>query len=196
MGLEPRRRGDGGQPGGVRLERPEEPLDPATLAPAMLPGRRPGTELLAVVAHRPDPRAVLGGVLAQVVDDLLDVAERDPVAQALLGPEDAQELALVLRRVRAPQVLLRDRRRAEVGVVEDRPVVAGGDQRGRQVRFPDALGQPGPGRPPSEQTLDPSACGRAATIRSRPGARRGPARSSRRRRSRPGRARPAQRAGR
>ena len=120
----------------------------------MLPGRRPGPELLAVVAHHPDPLAVLGGVLAQVVDDLVDVAERDPVAQALLGPEDAQQLALVLGRVGAPQVLLGDRRGAEVGVVEDRPVVAGRDERGRQVRLPDALGQPGAARPPPEQRLE------------------------------------------
>ena len=59
------------------------------LAPAVLPGRRPRAELLAVVAHHPDPVAVLGRVVAQVVDDLLDVAERDPVAEPLLGAEDA-----------------------------------------------------------------------------------------------------------
>ena len=86
---EPGRRGRRRQPVGVRLERLEEPLDPAALAPAVLLGRRPGAELLAVVAHHPDAVAVLGRVVAQVVDDLLDLAERDPVAQALLGAEDA-----------------------------------------------------------------------------------------------------------
>ena len=69
-------------------------------------------------------------------------------------PKTRQELALVLGRVRAPQVLLRDRRGPEVGVVEDRPVVAGRDQRGRQVRLPDALGEPGPARPPPERRLE------------------------------------------
>ena len=112
------------QPVGVGLERIEEPLDPATLAPAVLPGRRPAAELLAVVAHHPDPVAGVGGVVAQVVDDLTDLAERDAVAQALLRAEDPQQVALVLGRVRAPEVLLGDRRGAEVGVVEDRPVVA------------------------------------------------------------------------
>ena len=67
------------------------------------PRRRPRPELLAVVAHHPDPRAVLGRVLAQVVDDLLDVAERDPVAEPLLGPEDRQEPALVLGACTGPQ---------------------------------------------------------------------------------------------
>ena len=35
----------------------EEPLHPARLAPAVLEGRRPGAELLAVVAHHPEPVA-------------------------------------------------------------------------------------------------------------------------------------------
>ena len=108
----------------------------------MLPGRGPRAELLAVVAHHPDPAAVLGGVVAQVADDVVDVTERDPVAQPLLGPEDAQEVALVLGGVRAPEVLLGDRRGPEVGVVEDRPAVAGRHERRRHVRLPDALGQP------------------------------------------------------
>ena len=123
--VQPGGRRDRRQPVGVRLEGLEEPLDPPTLAPAVLPGRRPCAELLAVVAHHPDPLAVLGGVLAQVADDVVDLAERDPVAKALLGPEDAQQVTLVLGRVRAPQVVLGDRGGPEVRVVEDRPVVAG-----------------------------------------------------------------------
>ena len=109
-------------------------------------------------------------------------------------PKTRQELALVLGRVRAPEVLLGDRRGAEVGVVEDRPVVAGGGQRGRQVRLPDALGEPGAARPAAERRLElvaPSgAAGRSGRARA---GRRGPARSSRRRGSRPGRARRARR---
>ena len=124
------------------------------LTPAVLPGRRPRPELLAVVAHHPDPVPVLGGVVAEIVDDLLDVPERDPVAQALLRPEHAQELALVLGRVRTPQILLGDGGGTEVGVVEDRPVVAGRDQRCREVWFPDTFGQPGPDRPLPEQSLE------------------------------------------
>ena len=96
---------------------------------------------------------VVGGVLAEVVDDLLDVAERDPIAEALLRAEDPQELALVVGRVGAPVVLLADGCRPEVGVVEDRPVVAAGDQRGRQVRLPDPFGEPRPARPAAEQAL-------------------------------------------
>ena len=91
LAVEPLRRGHGRQPGRVRLERLEEPLHPATAAPAVLVGRGPGAELLAVVAHHPDPVAVLRRVVAQVLDDRLHRPERDPVAEALLGPEDREQ---------------------------------------------------------------------------------------------------------
>ena len=125
-----------------------------SFAPAMLPGRRPRPELLAVVAHHPDPLAIVGGVLAQVVDDLVHLAEGDPVAEPLLGPEDAQDVALVLGRVWAPEVLLGDGGRPEMRVIEDRPGIARGDQGGRQVGLPDALGEPRPVGPPPEDRLD------------------------------------------
>ena len=151
---QPAARRHGRQPVGVRLERREEPLDPVALAPAVRPGRRPRPELLAVVAHHPDARPVLGGVLAQVVDDVLDRPPRDPVAQPLLGAEDRDRTALVLGDVRAPQVVLGDRRGPEVRVVEDRPGVAARGERGGQVRLPDPLGQPRAGRPRPEHLLD------------------------------------------
>src|SRR5206468_6947 len=100
MRVEPVARAHGGQPAGVGLDRLEEPLDPAALAPALLPGRRPGAELLAVVAHGPDAVTRLRRVLAEVRDDLVDLVERDPVAQALLCSEYGQQPALVLGRVR------------------------------------------------------------------------------------------------
>ena len=123
--------------------------------------------------------------------------ERDPVAEALLGAEDRQDLALVVGRVRAPERLLGDGRRPEVGVVEDRPVVAGGDERRRQVRLPDALGEPRSARPRAEQRLelvghpdelaDPVALGQGGENRLVPAAAR---------RSRPGRERRVRRGGR
>src|SRR4029078_5285562 len=99
----------------------EEALHPAAGAPAVFPSRGPRAELLAVVAHRPEPLAVLGGVVAEDVYNVVDVGKGDAVAESLLGPEDGQDLALVVGRVRAPEVVLGDRRRPEVGVVEDRP---------------------------------------------------------------------------
>ena len=48
---QPVARADRRQPVGVRLDRLEEPVDPATLAPAVLLRRWPRPELLAVVAH-------------------------------------------------------------------------------------------------------------------------------------------------
>ena len=120
----------------------------------MLERGRPGAELLAVVAHHPDPVAGLGRVVAQVADHVLDRPERNPVAQPLLRAEHREQVALVLGRVGAPKVLLGDRRRAEVLVVEDRPAVARGLERRRQVRLPDPLGQPGAERPAAGDTLD------------------------------------------
>jgi hypothetical protein len=93
-------------------------------------------------------------VLLEIVDDVVDLRERDPVAEPLLGAEDRQHASLVVGRVRAPERLLGDRRCPEVGVIEDRPVVAGGRERRRQVRLPDAFRQPRPARPPAEQRLE------------------------------------------
>jgi hypothetical protein len=115
---------------------------------------RPGAELLAVVAHDAQPRPIVRGVRLQVCDDVVDVAERDSVAQPLLRPEDRQQRALVLGHVRAPQGLFGHRCRPEVGVVQDRPAIPGAGDGHRQVRLPDALGEPGPGRTDANEPLD------------------------------------------
>ena len=150
---EPVGRGHRRQPGSVRLERLEEAVDPAGGTPAVLPGRGPGAELLAVVAHHADPLPGLCRVLAQVGDHVIDLAERDQVAEALLRAEDRQHAALVVRRVRPPVAIFGDRRRSEVVVVDDRPAVAGGDERRRHVRLPDPLGEPGTARPAAGDAL-------------------------------------------
>ena len=93
-------------------------------------------------------------MLAEVADDVVHVPERDPVTEPLLRPEDGQDAALVVGRVGAPELLLRDRRGPEVVVVQDRPAVAALDQGGRQVRLPDALGQPGAAWPAAGDPLD------------------------------------------
>ena len=171
----------------ARLERVEEPVDPAAVAPAVRVGRRPGAELLAVVAHHPDAVARLGRVVAQVADHVLDRPERDPVAQALLRPEDGEQVALVLGRVGAPQVLLGDRGRAEVLVVEDRPAVAGRGERRRQVGLPDALGEPGAASAAAERSpRSRRPCASAGRRGRARGATRGPARTGRRPGPRPG----------
>ena len=81
--LEPGGRRDGFQPLPVGLQGREtsstQPSDPAVLE-----GLRPGTELLAYVGHRPDEVTVLGGVVAEIADDVGDLGERDSVAEALL----------------------------------------------------------------------------------------------------------------
>ena len=142
MQCQPIGRGHGRQPVGVRLERIEEALHPVPVPPAMLEGRRPRPELLAVIAHRPEPIAGRRRVRPEMLDDLLDVAERNQVAQALLGAEDGQPPALVVGRVRGPVLFVGDGRRPEMGVIDDRPRIARIDERGRQRRLPDALRQP------------------------------------------------------
>ena len=153
LAVQPLAGGDGREPVRVRLQRLEEALHPPAGAPAVLVGRRPGAELLAVVAHHADPPAVLRRVVTQVADDVLDGPERDAVAQALLRPEHGQQVALVLGGVGTPQVRLRDRGGPEVLVVEDRPAVAGRHEGGRQVGLPDALREPGAQRPPPRDAL-------------------------------------------
>ena len=134
----------------ARKKRSTHPL----VAPAVLPRVRPGAELLAVVAHHPDATPVRRGMVPQVRDDILDRAERDAVAQALLGPEDRQALALVVGHVGAPEGRFGDGRRPEVRIVQDRPLVARRDQRGGHVRLPDPLGQPGAARTAAEEAFE------------------------------------------
>ncbi len=117
-------------------------------------GPGPGAELLPVVAHHPEALAVLGGVLAEVVQQAIHLTEGDAITQALLRPEDRKEVALVVGRVRPPHLVLRDGRTPQVVVVQDRPAIAGPAQVGRERRFPDPLGQPGARRPAPEMALD------------------------------------------
>ena len=62
----------------------------AALAPAQLVRARPAAELLAVVAHQPDARAIGGRVVAQVRDRLVDAHPRHRVAQPLLAGKERQ----------------------------------------------------------------------------------------------------------
>ena len=91
---------------------------------------------------------------AEVLDDVVDLAKRDPIAETPLGPENGEQRALILGDVCAPERLLRDRRGPEVSIVEDRPAVARARDRHRQVRLPDPLREPGARRPPSDEPLD------------------------------------------
>ena len=126
--LQPRRRRDRRQPIAAGLQGMEEAVDPPALPPRMRVGRRPATELLAIIAHDADTLALVGGVVLQIADDVRHVLPRDRVPEVLLAAEDGQQTALILGRVRTPQVLFRDGCGAEVRVVEDRPAVSGGRQ--------------------------------------------------------------------
>ena len=154
MGDEPIRRRRGGEPVAVGLERLEEAIDPAARPPAMLQGVRPGAELLAVVAHGAEPLAALRGGVPEIGDHLVDIAERDAIAEPLLRAEDRQQPALVVGRIRPPHRVLLDGGRPEVGIVDDRRGIAGRHQGRRQVGFPDTFGEPGGPGPVAHQCLD------------------------------------------
>ena len=180
------------QPLAVLLERAEEALDPLLLAEAEVPGAGPGAELLAVVAHHAHQRAVLGGVLAQVVDDLFDRPEGDAVAQALLGAVDDDAVALVVGGVGTPVQLLRGwprpgsgrrRRWCSRSRPSPAPWARPAPRRARPARRRRDAARPAtrPRRPSA--SAGPRGRPRAATP--------APARSSRRRAPRPGHVRPA-----
>ena len=88
-----------------------------------------------------------------MLDDLIDLVERDQVAEPFLGAEDGDPPALVVGRVGAPVLLVGDRRGAQVGVVHDGPFAAGVGQVRGELRFPDAFGEPCSTRPPARELL-------------------------------------------
>ena len=120
----------------------------------MIPGGRPGAELLTVVAHRADALAPGRGVFAQILNHALNCAEGDAIAKPLLGAEDGERLPLVFGEVGAPECIFWDGGGAEVGVIEDRPAIAAIVQCRWEGWLPDALGEPRTLRRNANELLD------------------------------------------
>jgi len=112
-------------------------------------GRRPGAELLAVVAHQGQPFA-LAGQTAEDLHDLLDRLPGNRVAQDLERGQHHYRVALLLGQEGLEQRLGADADRFEVLVVQDRVAVPGLRQRPWEARLPDSLGQPEPAGPAAE----------------------------------------------
>ena len=136
------------QPACAGLDGVEELIHPAPV-PAGFAGRRPGAELLAVVAHQGQPFA-LAGQTAEDLHDLLDRLPGNRVAQDLERGQHHYRVALLLGQEGLEQRLGADADRFEVLVVEDRVAVAGLRQRPWEARLPDSLGQPEPSGPAAE----------------------------------------------
>ena len=129
----------------------EEPVEPALFVHQPVCAR-PAAELLAVVDHR--HRRQPAAPLAEVLDRLVDVGERDEVTQALVDREHAERLALLLGEVVPAEVLGLEAGQREVAIVDEDVLDARLVERARQVRLPHALGQPHAARPHTELGLE------------------------------------------
>ncbi|MNS13223.1 hypothetical protein D3C72_448110 [compost metagenome] len=134
--------GAAGDPVLVLFEQREETVQPAVEVDGLV-GVGPAAELFAVVEEDGQARAVLGGVLRQVVDDLVRRLEGDHGPERLVDREEAQGRALLLGLVVAEQVVALETGGLEVGVVQDGVFHAGLGQGLGEVGLPDAAGQPG-----------------------------------------------------
>src|SRR3989442_12170334 len=88
----------------------------------------------------------LGAQLPQKGCSLLRWPERNQVAQALVDREQTDPAAVGLGQMRTVQFLVTKSADQEVPVVDERVLHAGLGEIGRQLRLPDALGEPQTGR--------------------------------------------------
>ena len=101
----------------------------------------PRAELLAVVGVDDEPRAFVRAS-AQLLHRLAHVAERDEVAELHASGEDDHRKALVFSDVRLAELLRAEACLEEMVVVENGVRDAGLREERRQMRLPDALGEP------------------------------------------------------
>ncbi len=117
----------------------EEAVEPSALVHVGV-GARPDPELLAVVDHGDRRGASPPGL--QILERLVDAGEGDQVPQPLVDREDAEAQALLVRQVVTAEGVDVEARQREVPVVDEHVLDAGLAQHPRQVRLPDALGEP------------------------------------------------------
>src|SRR5256885_8031801 len=113
----------------------------------------PRAELLTVVRVHDELRAS-SLPLAKLLHRLADIAERDEVAQAGAGRVQDEREALILGDEGFAEVLATESALEEVVLVEDSVRDAGLGKDRRQVRLPDALGEPRAERAPAEDRRD------------------------------------------
>ena len=131
----------------------EEVLEPAVLVHALI-GAGPCAELLTIV--RVDDELRAGGLpLAELLHRLAHVAERDEIPEPGVGGIEDEREALVLGDEGLAELVAAQTGLEEVLLVEDGVRDAGLGQDGRQVRLPDALGEPRPEGPAAEDRGDP-----------------------------------------
>ena len=114
----------------------------------------PDAEFFHVVAHRRDSTGMEVCGVTQVRDDLLDLAERDEIAERFVSGKEADGLAAIFRDVVSEKLLRLEARGEKVDVIDKRVRHVCGSECGRKLRFPDALGKPGAGRKLAEMTFE------------------------------------------
>src|SRR5437879_6652487 len=132
-------------------DRGEELLEPAVFMNALV-RTRPRTELLAVVGVDDQTRPLIGA-RAEFLHRLAHVAERDEVAELHASGEDDDWKALVLGYKGLAELLRLEPRLEEVLVVEHCVCDSRLSEKRRQMRLPDALGEPRPERALSEDRV-------------------------------------------
>ncbi len=112
----------------------------------MLPGVRPAAEFFHIIAHRGHCAGMLGSRPAQEGDGIVHAPKRQQVAQLLQPGDHFDSAAALFANVVAIQFRQFAARRKKMAVVHKRVFHACFSQRGRQLRLPHALGQPGAAR--------------------------------------------------
>ena len=133
------------QPIGIFFERCKKSGKPAVFV-AMFVRSRPDTELFHVIAHGSDATGVDSGRIAQIGDDVFDLAKGNEIAQRFLSRVKPHGLATVLGDVGAKEFLRLEASSEEVNVINKRVGDTSGGKRGGKLWLPNALGEPSAGR--------------------------------------------------
>ena len=114
---------------------------------------RPDAEFFHVIAHGGHATRVDGGGIAQIGDDVFDLAEGNEIAESFLPRVKPHGLATVFGNVGAKEFFGLEARGEEMHVVNKSVGNICGGQRGGKLRFPNALGKPRTGRQLAEVLL-------------------------------------------
>ena len=135
------------------LERGEEIFEPAVLV-AMRVSAGPAAEFFEIVAHGGDAARMRAGLLPEEMGAFGDVAKRDEIAKRFESREKLDGVAQILGGVVAVELFGLESGGEEMVVVDERVFDAARGERGRKLRLPDALGEPGAARTLAEMFFD------------------------------------------
>src|SRR5260370_2883671 len=140
------------QPVRVVLKRVKEIREPAVLVTVFM-RTGPDTELFHVIAHGSHAVRMEAGGIAKIRDHVCDFAKGNEIAQGFLPGIEADALAKIFSHVSAKKLVRLEAGGQEVNIIDQRVSDVCSRQRGRKLRLPDALGQPGAGGGMAEMLL-------------------------------------------